>query len=85
MADTKKVIDWEREKGVMIIDLGDLKQDSQITEEDFMKHFTKYNTHGVSFDDRIQFLKDNGYELTRANMMDSSLSTHANIENQDAE
>lgn len=28
----------------------------------------------VNYDDRIKFLKDNGYELTRENLVDPSLS-----------
>lgn len=30
--------------------------------------------HGVNYSDRVKFLQDNGYEITRDNMMDSRLS-----------
>ena len=49
----------------------DLKK--SMTEEEFDAIETKH-LHGVNFEDREKFLKDNGYEVNRANMMDRDLS-----------
>lgn len=76
MSETKKVVDWEREKQQMVKDLGkhDLAQDTEITEDQFMELILAEETAPVFFEDRIKFLKENSYDVTRANMLDSSLS-----------
>jgi hypothetical protein len=38
------------------------------------------NGIGVNYEDRVLFLKNNGYEVTRENLMDSSLSSRPSIE-----
>lgn len=51
----------------------DLKPDGSISEKEFLQIPITDKT-GVNHSDRIKFLKDNGYEVTRENMIDSSLS-----------
>lgn len=49
-----------------------------LTEAEFdaVEHVDKI---GVSHTDRVKFLQDNGYDLTRSNMMDSSLSARSTL------
>jgi len=69
---TKTLEEWERQKGLVVRNLGSRKPGHQLTEEDFM---TINDFVGVNYEDRIAFLKANGYEVNRANLIDSGLST----------
>lgn len=71
MSDTKTVQEWEKEKGFIVINGMDLNQ--QLTEEEFVAIPLSERT-GVDHAQRTKFLTDNGYELTRGNMINSSLS-----------
>ena len=70
----KTIEQWEKEKGLIVIDDIDPKQ--ELSEAEFNKRysFLGSNTVGVNHEDRIQFLEANGYEVTRENMINSELS-----------
>jgi hypothetical protein len=65
---TKSLTEWERIKGCLV---SDVSPNKKMTEEEFDRLPGK---SGVNFNDREKFLRDNGYEITRANLIDSSLS-----------
>lgn len=71
MAD-KSITDWERKKNVVLVDHDDL--DRVVSEDDFNKMVAEEQTVGVNFADREAFLTDNGYELTRENLVNPDLS-----------
>jgi hypothetical protein len=64
----------EKERGVMFI--GDVDLSQRLSEEEMDELLAKdYTTYvGVAHDDRTKFLKDNGYDVTRENMMNPDLS-----------
>lgn len=68
----KTIEELEIEKGYVI--LGDVDLKEKLTDEEFISLAETNGFHGVNFEDRIKFLKDNGYEVTRENLIDSSLS-----------
>lgn len=74
MAEKQTVAKWEQQKNMMIenLDAAELKQDSQVTEEEFLKA-CKNNSIGVMYSDRIAFLNSRGHQLTRTNMMNADL------------
>lgn len=47
--------------------------DEDITEKEFLA-LDLADKYGVNHDDRIKFLKDNGYDITRENMVNPDLS-----------
>lgn len=74
---TKTIAEWEREHGIMFKDARKYPGNKKLTDEEFRE---LYSTNpddwtGVNHEDREKWLKANGYELTRANMMDATLST----------
>ncbi len=69
---TKSIEAWERERGLVI--QGDVDPSQEVTAEEFEKLRVKQGHLGVNHEDREQFLKDNGYELSRENLVDASLS-----------
>lgn len=75
----KTIGELEREKGVVI--LGDINPNEKISKEDFKNLLlSPLNYVGVNYEDRIKFLKDNGYEVNRANLTDWNLSTKPTVE-----
>lgn len=72
MSDVKTIEQWEREKG-WLVTRPDVNPQQKLSEEDFdaIPHNEKT---GVNYEDRIKFLKANGYEVNRQNLGDSSLS-----------
>lgn len=73
MNDTKTMSEWEQVKGCIVTTATQDDLSDPMTEEEF-DAIPKLEKHGVNYSDRIKFLQDNGYELTRANMIDSDLS-----------
>ena len=70
---SKKTLEaFEKERGFII--LGDIDLKREITEEELLELMHSNGFHGVDFEKRIKFLEDNGYEVTRDNLIDSSLS-----------
>lgn len=51
------------------------KEASKLSDDEAFELFKEGEGIGVSFEDRIKFLEDNGYEVTRENLVDPSLST----------
>ena len=73
----KKIItDIERESGFVARDPEFLPETTEL--DQYLEHVTQFlNTGefvGVNYEDRVEFLKANGYAVTRANLIDSSLS-----------
>lgn len=71
MNETKTIRDWEKQKGFIVKTATDL--DQQMTEQEF-DAISLSEKHGVDHESRTQFLNDNGYEVTRENMINTSLS-----------
>lgn len=71
--ETKKISEWERELGMMLLGLGGRSEDDTISKDEFMEGFPDKH-RGVAYDDRVDFLKRNGYALTRDNLMNPDLS-----------
>lgn len=62
----KKTIEaWEQNKGCIVKDANPRKE---LTEEDF-DNIPRSDKHGVNHADRKKFLHDNGYPITRENMI----------------
>lgn len=76
MADTKTIEQHERERNLMARDRKKYPADKKLTDDEFTEIFTGdiNNFVGVNHEDRIEFLKTNGYPVTHENMIDSELS-----------
>lgn len=61
---------WEKERGCIIISR---KPTDSMTEQEFLD-LPMYERLGVDHDSRVKFLKANGYEVTRENMVNADLS-----------
>jgi hypothetical protein len=73
MSDVKTIEKWERVKGVLFSDTSNL--DKEVTEEEFDQLIDKRTGYTyVNHEDREQFLRSNGYKVTRKNMIDPELS-----------
>lgn len=72
----KSFEDWEKSTGWFAIDENKIKADSQLSEDEFINiiRTSEGQFTGVSYDDRIIFLKSNGYKINRANLIDGNLS-----------
>lgn len=72
---SKTIAEWEREKGVMFLDARKHPVNKKVTEDEFMEilQTSEGEYRGVTHDDREKWLKDNGYDVTRANMLDPDL------------
>jgi len=78
MSDKKTIAQFEEEKGMMFLDLTGINLKHKVTEEEFgeLAATDNYkNVRGVAFDERKEWLSNNGYELTRANMLNPELPT----------
>lgn len=78
MADKKKpVSDWEVEVGLFARDEQVAKGKDKITREEFLELSDKNPNGflGVDYPVRVKFLKDNGYEVTRDNLINPNLSS----------
>lgn len=78
---TKKIKDFETERGVIITSLSDKEVERLVTEDEFNEIMETAENAAQSCrynpEDRLKFLRDNGYKITRANIADSSLSHKA--------
>lgn len=73
----KLFTDLEKQFGVVFE--GDYITVSKLTEKEALELFTEGKCIGVTFDDRVKFLEDNGYEVTRENLV-TNLSAKAPLE-----
>jgi hypothetical protein len=74
MAEIKTFADWERKKSVMFTDES-IDLDQEMTEAEFDKLYHKpTGWAGMDHEGREQFLRQNGYKVTRKNMLDHELS-----------
>lgn len=73
MSERKTVEELEKEENVVLPN-ANLKD--KMTVEEFRKMCSdeKVEVVGVHHEDRVKFLKDNGYAVTRENMVNSELS-----------
>ena len=72
MAETKQTIEqFERERNLVFHGDVDLKQ--RMTAEEFDVFMAENTWTGVDFKFREQWLKDNGYEITRENLINVEL------------
>jgi hypothetical protein len=67
---------WEIEKGLFAVDESAYDSTQMLSEEEFMQLWVDGEGQfvGVSYEDRIQFLNDNDYEVTRENIVNADLS-----------
>ena len=68
--------EWERARGMYARDLTKYKTSKDLSEEEFIE-ITSANLAdfaGVDTEHRLKFLKENGYEVNRANLIDPELS-----------
>lgn len=78
MNELKKLDEWERQKGYLVRRLSD--PEVMMTEEEF-NAIPFSDLHGVDHEMRTKFLIDNGYEVTRENMIaDLSAKPPAEVE-----
>lgn len=68
---TMTIEQWEKEKGCLVLSDIDLKK--VVSEKEF-NAIPLDERHSVDHDSRTKFLRDNGFEVTRENMMDHRLS-----------
>ncbi|CAB4152049.1 hypothetical protein UFOVP585_49 [uncultured Caudovirales phage] len=68
--------EWEIVRGMYASDLERHKTDNDITLEEFTKIVEDNMSEfvGVHLEDRLEFLKANGYETTRENLINADLS-----------
>lgn len=68
--------EWEKSKNRMAIDSSRINTTKQITEEEFeqMHVADTQNWRTVMYKDRVQFLKANGYDVNRENLLNAELS-----------
>lgn len=71
---TRKISEYEFDANLMII--GDVNQDKKVTADEFAELSTLDKVIGVNHEDRTEWLERNGYEVTRANMMDGNLESN---------
>lgn len=69
MESKKTIKDWELEKGFIVRGAQPM---TKLTEQEF-DDIPAGEKVGVNHKDRVQFLKDNGYEVTRENMINVDL------------
>lgn len=86
MTESKTLLEWEETMGLMFT--GDVHLDRKLVgivpgsepqiddeEKDELQAYMRKNPYlGVNHADRTKFLEDNGYEVTRENMMNVELS-----------
>lgn len=71
--ETKIIEEWEREKGMFIID-PEIDLNQHLTEQEFTD-IPMNRKMGVDFKRRSEWLTNNGYDVTRGNLMDRNLVT----------
>lgn len=72
MENKRTVQQWEREQGIMFLG-DDVKPKSKISGLQFREMAAENNHVAVDYPAREQFLKDNGYEVTRENLLNNDL------------
>ena len=67
---------WEIEKNLFAVDLSRWNSSKQMTEEEFISISTANLGEfiGVNYKDRVVFLKGNGHEVNRENLINNLLS-----------
>jgi predicted nucleotidyltransferase len=68
---TKTLGEWEKERGFILQD-GNVNK--KYTEAEVDELLLTPKSVGVDHEGRTEFLKSNGYDVTRANMVDPTLS-----------
>jgi hypothetical protein len=77
----KAIKTWEKEKGVIVTTVKD--ENAKVSEDDFnaLLDDPKHKWLGVQYEQRLQFLKDNGYKPTRQNIADATLEVKSDNSN----
>lgn len=75
MSEKKQSIElWEKEANLLFTNITDDGLKKEITSDEFQNTIATSPFIGMNHSDRIKFLKDNGYEVTRENMANPELS-----------
>lgn len=69
---TKSMQEWEKERNLMFTQ--GYVANKQLTAEEVDEFFASQRTVGVDFEGRTAWLKENGYDITRENMMNANLA-----------
>lgn len=73
---SKPITDIEIKTGIVARDAKDLPKTTH--EQEYIEYALQFlgsgEFVGVNYPDRVEFLETNGYELTRENLVDASLS-----------
>lgn len=71
MAKELKFSELEKITGHFAVDVKKYNPNDKMTQEDFMRLSVDNPEDfvGVSYDDRVKFLEDNGYKVTRENLL----------------
>lgn len=76
MDDKKTLREWEQECGFIVKDASEKELNKQFTQSEAWARAVPEGDrfpHGVSWNDRLKFLEDNGYEPTRENIANGDL------------
>lgn len=71
---SKTLAELEKERGFIAVDATAEELDKPVGDKKLIAMHLEGATVAVNHDHRVEFLKANGYEVTRENMVDSSLS-----------
>lgn len=79
MAGTKTIGQHEKERNLLARDRKKYPAEKHLTDDEFTEMFTSdiNNFAGCNHDDRIAFLKANGYPVTHENMLNSELPSRS--------
>jgi len=75
----KTIKELEIAYGVVVKDIK-VDPNTNITVEEFEELILTGKTVGVNHEDRVNFLQDNGYKVTRENLIDPELSAKPLVE-----
>lgn len=86
MSDKKKFSEWEVEKGFLVRDADTKQLNEKLTEQEFMDKVVVDDRmpFSIHWESRVQFLKDNGYEVTRENLGNVELSANLDYQREQA-
>jgi len=72
MSEEKKISEWEKELGIIFCEE---QEDEKVSLEDFRAIAQEQAYIFVNYKDRLKFLKENNYEASRENILNTELSS----------
>lgn len=78
MDSSKTISEWEKERGILFRDRQKFPANKKLTDAEIDEAISDQTNHvGMLHDERVRFLKANGYPVTHENMLNSELSQKA--------